>query len=278
MLQKLKELGYVEGETIRFEYRFAEGHDDRYPAMAVELVTLPVDLIVTSGTPAALAAKSATATIPIVMGSVGEAISTGLVASLARPGGNITGFSAVTPELESKRLEVLKDLVPRLSRVGILANTTNPLFQISLKNLRPAADQFGVALAIFEVRDRNEIDGALLKLVQTRSDAALIAADTLLLNNRREIVEALAKNKLPAIYPFREYVEVGGLLAHGANLSVLFERAAAYVDRILKGAKPADLPVQQATAFELIINLKSAKMLGIEVPPTFVARADEVIE
>jgi putative tryptophan/tyrosine transport system substrate-binding protein len=278
MLQKLKELGYVENETIHFEYRFAEGHDDRYPAMAAELVTLPVDLIVTSGTPAALAAKSATATIPIVMGSVGEAVSTGLVASVARPGGNITGFSAVTPELESKRLEVLKELIPRLSRVGILANTTNPLFQISLKNLRPAADQLGVALVIFEVRDRNEIDGALLKLVQTRSDAALIAADTLLLNNRREIVEALAKNKLPAIYPFREYVEVGGLLAHGANLSVLFERAAAYVDRILKGAKPTDLPVQQATAFELIINLKSAKMLGIEVPPSLLARADEVIE
>jgi putative tryptophan/tyrosine transport system substrate-binding protein len=278
MLQKLKELGYVESETIRFEYRFAEGHDDRYRAMAVHLVTLPVDLIVTSGTPAALAAKSATATIPIVMGSVGEAVSTGLVASVARPGGNITGFSAVTPELESKRLEVLKELIPRLSRVGILANTTNPLFQISLKNLRPAAEQLGVALAIFEVRDRNEIDGALLKLVQTRSDAALIAADTLLLNNRREIVEALGKNKLPAIYPFREYIEVGGLLAHGANLTVLFERAAAYVDRILKGAKPADLPVQQATAFELIINLKSAKMLGIEVPATLLARADEVIE
>jgi putative ABC transport system substrate-binding protein len=246
--------------------------------MAVELVTLPVDLIVTSGTPAALAAKSATAKIPIVMGSVGEAVSTGVVASFARPGGNITGFSAVTPELESKRLEVLKELIPRLSRVGILANTTNPLFQISLKNLRPAAEQLGVTLAIFEVRDRNEIDGALLKLVQTRSDAALIAADTLLLNNRREIVEALAKNKLPAIYPFREYVEVGGLLAHGANLSVLFERAAVYVDRILKGARPADLPVQQATAFELIINLKTAKALGLEVPPSLLARADEVIE
>jgi putative tryptophan/tyrosine transport system substrate-binding protein len=157
MLQKLKELGYVESETIRFEYRFAEGHDDRYPAMAVELASLPVDLIVTSGTPAALAAKSATATTPIVMGSVGEAVSTGIVASVARAGGNITGFSAVTPELESKRLEVLKELIPRL------------LFQVSLKNLRPAAETLGVALAIFEVRDRNDIDGAL----QMRSEAAL---------------------------------------------------------------------------------------------------------
>jgi len=185
MLQKLKELGYVESETIHFEYRFAEGHDDRYPALAVELVTLPVDLIVTSGTPAALAAKSATATTPIVMGSVGEAVSTGIVASVARPGGNITGFSAVTPELESKRLEVLKELIPHLSRVGILANTTNPLFQVSLKNLRPAAETLGVALAIFEVRDRNDIDGALRKLVQTRSEAALIAADTVTIRGMR---------------------------------------------------------------------------------------------
>jgi ABC-type uncharacterized transport system substrate-binding protein len=185
MLQKLKELGYVESETIHFEYRFAEGHDDRYPALAVELVTLPVDLIVTSGTPAALAAKSATATTPIVMGSVGEAVSTGIVASVARPGGNITGFSAVTPELESKRLEVLKELIPPLSRVGILANTTNPLFQVSLKNLRPAAETLGVALAIFEVRDRNDIDGALRKLVQTRSEAALIAADTVTIRDMR---------------------------------------------------------------------------------------------
>jgi len=185
MLQKLKELGYVESETIHFEYRFAEGHDDRYPALAVECLTLPVDLIVTSGTPAALAAKSATATTPIVMGSVGEAVSTGIVASVARPGGNITGFSAVTPELESKRLEVLKELIPHLSRVGILANTTNPLFQVSLKNLRPAAETLGVALAIFEVRDRNDIDGALRKLVQTRSEAALIAADTVTIRGMR---------------------------------------------------------------------------------------------
>jgi putative ABC transport system substrate-binding protein len=278
MLQKLNELGYVEGATVHFEYRFAEGHDDRYPGLAVELAALPVDLIVTSGTPASLAAKSATSTIPIVMGSVGEAISTGIVASLARPGGNITGFSAVTPELETKRLEVLKELNPRLSRVGMLANVANPLLHVSLRNLRPAADTLGLALDIFEVRDRNDIGGALLKLVQARPDAALIAADTLLLNNRREIVDAFAKGNLPAMYPFREYVEVGGLLIHGANIGVLFERAAAYVDRILKGTKPGDLPVQQATEFELIINLKTAKTLGLDVPPQLLARADEVIE
>jgi putative ABC transport system substrate-binding protein len=276
--QKLKELGYVEGETLRFEYRFAEGHDDRYSILAAELVALPVDLILTSGTPAALAAKTATSTIPIVMGSVGDAVNTGIVTSLARPGGNITGFSALNVELEGKRLELLKELIPHLSRVGMLANAANPLLDISLKNLRPAADTLGLSLAIFEIRDMNEIDGALIKLVQARPEAVVIAADTLLLNSRREIAEALAKGNVPAIYPFREYSAVGGLLVHGANLSVLFERAAAYVDRILKGAKPGDLPVQQATEFELIINLKTASALGLKIPPTVLARADEVIE
>jgi putative ABC transport system substrate-binding protein len=276
--QKLKELGYVEGETLRFEYRFAEGHDDRYSILAAELVALPVDLILTSGTPAALAAKTATSTIPIVMGSVGDAVNTGIVSSLARPGGNITGFSALNVELEGKRLELLKELIPHLSRVGMLANAANPLLDVSLKNLRPAAATLGLSLDIFEIRNINEIDGALLKLVQARPEAVVIAADSVLLNSRREIVEALAKSNLPAIYPFREYSAIGGLLVHGANLSVLFERAAAYVDRILKGAKPGDLPIQEATEFDLIVNLKTAKALGLTIPPSLLARADEVIE
>ena len=277
-VQKLKELGYVEGGTVRFEYRFAEGDDDRYSILAAELVALPVDLILTSGTPAALAAKTATSTIPIVMGSIGDAVNTGIVSSLARPGGNITGFSALNLELEGKRLELLKLLIPQLSRVGLLANAANPLLDVSLKSLRSAADVLGVSLDIFEIRRTDEIDGALLKLVQARPEAVVVAADTLLLNSRREIVEALAKGNLPAIYPFREYSAVGGLLVHGANLSVLFERAAAYVDRILKGAKPGDLPVQQATEFEIIINLKAASALGLKFPPTLLSRADEVIE
>jgi len=276
--QRLKELGYVEGETLRFEFRFAEGHDDRYPIMAAELVALPVDLILTSGTPAALAAKTATSTIPIVMGSVADAVGTGIVSSLARPGGNITGFSALNVELEGKRLELLKELIPHLSRVGMLANVANPLFDISLKNLRPAADKLGLSLNVSEIRDMNEINEALLKLVQARPEAVVVAADTLLLNSRREIADAFAKSNLPAIYPFREYSAVGGLLVLGANLSVLFERAAVLVDNILKGAKPGDLPVQQATEFELIINLKAATALGLQIPPTFIARADEVIE
>ena len=276
--QKLKELGYVEGETLRLEYRFAEGHDDRYAVMAAELVALPVELIVTSGTPAALAAKAATNAIPIVMASIGDAVNTGIVSSLARPGGNVTGFAALNVELEGKRLELLKVLIPSLSRVGVLANPGNPLFQVSLQNLRPAANTLGLSLEIFEARDISEIDGALLRLVKARPGAVLIAADSLLLIKRREIVEFLAKGNLAAIYPFREYSEVGGLLVHGANLSVLFERSAVYVDRILKGEKPGDLPIQQATEFELIVNLKAASTLGLKIPATLLARADEVME
>src|SRR5260370_13404731 len=253
--QNLKELGYVEGETVRFEYRFAEGHDDRYSILAAELVALPVDLIVTLGTPAALAAKLATRTIPIVMGSVGEAVNTGIVASLARPGGNITGFSALNIELESKRLEVLKDLIPHLARVAMIAHAPNPLLHISPTPLRPAAETLGLSLELFEIRDVSEIASALSKLGQAHPQAALVAADTVLLNNRRQIVDAFAKYNLPAVYPFREYAEAGGLLVHGANLRVLFERAAAYVDRILKAAKPADPPIAQPTVFDIVTNL-----------------------
>jgi putative ABC transport system substrate-binding protein len=276
--QKLKELGYVEGETLRLEYRFAEGYDERYSKLAAELVGLPVDLILTTGTPAALAAKRATTTIPIVMASIGDAVGTGVVSNLAHPDGNITGFSALNVELEGKRLEILKEVMPHLSRVGMLANAANPLFDVSLKNLRPAAAIFGLSLDIFEIRRIDELDAALLKLAQAHPEAVLVAADSVLLNSRRQIVEALARNHLPAIYPFREYSAVGGLLVHGANLSVLFERAADYVDKIFKGAKPGDLPVQQATEFELIINLKTASALGLKIPPGLLSRADEVIE
>jgi ABC-type uncharacterized transport system substrate-binding protein len=276
--RKLQELGYIEGQNLRVEYRFAEGHDDRYPAMAAELIALPVDLIVTSGTPAALAAKRATSTIPIVMGSIGEAVSTGVVSDLARPGGNITGFAALNLELEGKRLSLLKDLLPHLSHVGILANTQNPLLDVSLRSLRPAAKALGLTLDLFEVHDKDEIESALLRLEQAHPDGVIVAADTVLLSKRREIAAAFAKGKLPAIYAFREYAEVGGLIVYGANLGVLFERAAGYVDKIVKGAKPGDLPVQQATEFELIINLKTAKALGLAVPPGLLNAADEVIE
>jgi putative ABC transport system substrate-binding protein len=276
--RKLGEYGYIEGQNVRFVRRFAEGRDEHYPAMAAQLAALPVDLIVTWGTPAALAAKQATSSIPVVMGALGDPVSVGIVASLARPGGNMTGFAAQNVDLEGKRLELLKDLLPHLSRVGILANVANPLFDAAMRNLRITAEQLRIGFEIFYVRNSGEIESALQRLNDARPHGVLVAADLLLLTRRREIATFLAQNKLPAVYPFREYVDVGGLMIHGANLGGLFERAAGYVDRILKGANPADLPVQLATEFELIINLKTAAAMGLTVPPTLIARADEVIE
>jgi putative ABC transport system substrate-binding protein len=194
------------------------------------------------------------------------------------PDGNITGFAAQNVDLDGKRLELLKDLLPHLSRVGMLANSANPILDVSLQKLRPAAEQLGVAVDVVDIQSGAGIEGALLQLERTRPDGVLVAPDLLLLARRGEIAAALGKSKLPAVYPFREYTDVGGLIIHGANLSILFERAAGYVDRILKGAKPADLPVQLATEFELIINLKTASMIGLTIPPTLIARADEVIE
>ena len=277
-VRKLREYGYVEGENLRLVRRFSEGHDDRFPALAVELTAVPVGMIVTWGTPAAVAAKQATSSIPVVMGAVGDPVSVGIVSNLARPGGNITGFAGQNVDLEGKRLELLKDLLPQLSRVAMLANAANPLAHASMQNLRTTAEQLRNNFDIFEVHSIAEIEVALQQLNNARPDGVLIASDLLLLTRRSEIAEFLAKNKLPAVYPFREYAEVGGLMIHGANLGSLFERAAGYVDRILKGAKPADLPVQLATEFELIINLKTAAAIGLAVPPTLIARADEVIE
>jgi len=277
-VRKLREYGYVEGENLRLVRRFSEGHDDRFPALAVELTAVPVGMIVTWGTPAAVAAKQATSSIPVVMGAVGDPVSVGIVSNLARPGGNITGCVGQNVDLEGKRLELLKDLLPQLSRVAMLANAANPLAHASMQNLRTTAEQLRINFDIFEVHSIAEIEVALQQLNNARPDGVLIASDLLLLTRRSEIAEFLAKNKLPAVYPFREYAEVGGLMIHGANLGSLFERAAGYVDRILKGAKPGDLPVQLATEFELIINLKTAAAIGLAVPPTLIARADEVIE
>jgi len=275
---KLQELGYTDGHNLRIEYRFAEGHDERYVALASELAALPVDVIVTSGTPAALAAKRATSTIPIVMASIGEAVSTGVVSNLAHPGGNITGFTGLNLELEGKRLALLKELLPQLSRVGLLANKTNPLFDVSFKTLRPAADGLGLTLELFEVRDREDVESALQQLEKARPDGVVVPADTLLLSKRREIAASLTKSRLPAIYAFQEYVEAGGLMIYGASLTAMFESAAGYVDKVLKGAKPGNLPVQQATEFELTLNLKTAAALGLKVPSSLIARADKLIE
>jgi len=276
--RKLQQYGYVEGRNLQLETRFAEGRDERYPALAAELVALPVDILVTWGTPAAVAAKQATATIPIVMGAIGDPVSVGLVSNLARPEGNMTGFAAQNVELEVKRLELLKDLLPTLSRVGILGNVSNPFLSVLLGKLRPMAEQLSIALELFEVGSSDEVAGALSRLDRARPDGVLVSPDTSLLTRRSEIAASLTRSRLPAIYPFREYAPAGGLIVHAADVGVLFERSVGYVDRILKGAKPGDLPVQLANEFELIINLKTAKALALEIPPALIARADEVIE
>ncbi len=276
--KKLQQLGYTENKNLVIEYRFADGQDERYPAFASELVALPVDLIVTSGTPAALAAKRATTAIPIVLGSVGDVVNTGIVFNLARPEANITGFSALNVELEEKRLELLKEVIPRMSRVAVLANMNNPLNRVNLETARRAAEKLSMTIEVFEANSSREIEGALRNLTQARPDAALLASDNILLSERKQIGEAMAANRIPAIYPFREYVEVGGFIIYGANLSILFEGAADYVNRILRGERPGNLPVQQATAFELIINRKAAGALGLTIPPVVLVRADEVID
>jgi putative ABC transport system substrate-binding protein len=275
--KRLQELGYAEGKNLVIEYRFAEGRDDQYPAFASELTSLPVDLIVTWGTPAAFAAKRATATIPIVF-VAGDAVNTGLVSNLARPEGNIPGFVALNVELEEKRLELLKEMMPSLSRLAVLGNSLNPLNRINWETARRAAQKLSVAIDTFEVRNSQDVEPSLRRLIESRPDAALLASDTLLLSERRQIADAMAQNRIPAMYPFREYAEVGGFIMYGANLSVLFQRAAEYADRVLNGERSNTLPVQQATAFELVINLKAALGLGLTLPPIVLVRADEVIE
>jgi len=274
----LQQMGYVEKRNLVIEYRFAEGRDERYPGFASELVALPVDVIVTWGTPAAFAARQATTQIPIVLGAIGDVVNTGVVSNLAHPGGNITGFIALNVELEEKRLELLKEVVPRLSRVAVLGNSRNPLNRVNLDTARTAAQRLSVAVESFEVQSSQDVEGALRTITQAAPDAVLLASDTSLLSERKQIVDAMAASRIPAIYPFREYADVGGFIVYGANLSILFERAASYVDRILKGEKPADLPVQQATAFEILINLKAAAGLGLTLPASVLVRVDEVIE
>jgi putative ABC transport system substrate-binding protein len=276
--QRLAQLGYVEGRNLVIEYRYGEGRDDRFPAFAAELVAMPVEVIVVWGNPAAFAAKRATTTIPILIGAAGDVVNTGLIANISRPESNLTGFVALNVELESKRLELLKEVVPQLSRVAVLGNSANPLSRVNLDTARRSAERLGVTIEAFEVKDSAEVENALAAIAVSRPDAALLASDTLLLSQRKRITEVFAASRIPAIYPFKEYAESGGLFIYGANLSILFERAAGYLDKLLRSEKPGDLPVQQATAFELIVNLKTARELGLKLPPSVLVRADEVIE
>jgi putative ABC transport system substrate-binding protein len=274
----LRELGYVEGRNILIEYRWAEGKNERLPALIAELIALKVDVIVTAGTPAALAVKKATTSIPLVMAAAGDPIGVGLVASLARPGGNVTGLSAIAPELEGKRLELLREVVPKLSHIAVLWNPDNPFQPGSLKETRAAAQVLGIKVQLLGVRTAEDFPAAFAAILKERPDALLVLADRIFLHNRARIVDFEAKRRLPGMYPYRELVEAGGLMSFGPSYADMHRRAATYVDKILKGAKPADLPVEQPTKFDLVINLKTAKALGLTIPPSLLGRADEVIQ
>ena len=274
----LRELGYVEGRTITIEYRWAGEREDRFPELASELVRLGVDAIVTWGTPAALAAKTATNTIPIVMAASGNPLGTGLIASLARPGGNITGSSSLNLELEGKRLQLLKEIVPKLSRVAVLWNPGNPVHGDLLDSTRAAAAPLAVELQLVPLQSLADLESAFAKIHTARPHALIVLSDNFFVLERKRIVDFTAKIRLPAVYSVSVFADVGGLMVYGVNYHALFRRAATYVDRILKGTKPADLPVEQATTFELIINLKTAKALALTIPPSLLQRADQLIE
>jgi len=279
--QGLRDLGYVEGRNVVIEIRDAEGKPERLPALAAELVALKVDVIVAPNTPQALAAKQATRTLPIVFSFVADPVASGLVTSLARPGGNVTGLSSLTPELVGKRLELLTQAVPGVSRVAVL---WQPGFQGErtdkdmLKGADVAARALGVRLQFVEAQGPADIDRAFSDMTRARAGALTVVGNTMFITERRRLVDLAAKNRLPAVYARREYVDAGGLMSYGSNIADLFRRAATYVDKILKGAKPADLPVEQPTKFELVINLRTAKALGLTIPPSLLARADEVIQ
>ena len=274
----LRNLGYVEGRNIRIEYRWAEGRYERFPDFMAELVRLKVDLIVVAGTPATLAAKQATNTIPIVMAVIGDALEAGVVPSLARPGGNITGLSTVVPELEGKRLELLKQALPKLSRLAVLANPANPFVDVALKHTQRAAEELRIKLQRVDVRQAEEFGNAFTVIANERPDALVVIADRFMLSHRAQIIAFSTKSRLPGMFPYREFVEEEGLMAYGPSYPDMFRRSATYVDKILKGAKPADLPVEQPNKFELMINLKTAKALGLSIPRSLLLRADEVIE
>jgi len=277
--QGLRELGYVEGKNIVIENRWAEGKVERLSDLAIELVRLKVDVIVTTGPIPTRAAKEATSTIPIVMTQDSDPVGSGFVASLARPGGNITGLSTLRPELSGKQLELLKEVIPKLSRVAVFGTSTHPGNAQILREVEFAAGGFGVKLQYLDVLSRKDIETAFRGAGKGRAEAVLMmVAGGVSLPHRTEIAELAVKNRLPAIHQNRIYVEAGGLMSYGVNFADLDRRAATYVDKILKGAKPADLPVEQPTKFEFIVNLKAAKQIGLTIPPNVLARADRVIK
>jgi ABC-type uncharacterized transport system substrate-binding protein len=277
--QELSKLGWIEGKNLIIEYRFSEQKRERLPELAADLLRLNVDLIVTTGEPPALAAKKATTTIPIVMANAGDPVGSGLVASLARPGGNVTGLSNLGTELNSKRLEVLKDAIPKLARVGLLRGQGGGIASAQLKEIRPAAVALKLKLEEIETQfGAKGLESAFQTAKQKQVDAIMMITSRQFFAERKRLVELAVKYRLPAIYFSKEFVDEGGLMSYGADYEDLFRRAAVYVDKILKGAKPADLPVQQATKFEFVINLKAAKQIGLTIPVRVLERANEVIK
>jgi putative ABC transport system substrate-binding protein len=277
-LDGLRELGYVEGVTIALEWRWGQDRVETLSALAADLVRRNVDVIVTGGTSAAKALKAATATIPIVVAIISDPVEAGLVNSLARPGGNLTGFSIVAPELGEKRLELLKDLVPHVSSVAVLLNSKNPQSQIELKQMRSAAQKMRLQLYPVEISTEDGLQDAFAAMNKAAVQALVVLTDPILFSQRKRTVDLANSNRLPAVYFFKGYAEDGGLMSYGPSDTDLFRRTATYVDRILKGTKPGDLPIEQPTKFELFINLKAANMVGLTVPESFLLRADKVIE
>ena len=276
--QGLRGLGYVAGKNILIEYRYSEGKFERLPELAEELVRLKVDVFVTIGTPPSQAAKAATTTIPIVMALISDPVGAGLVASLARPGGNVTGLSTVSSDLSGKRLELLKETLPKVSRVAVLYDPNDPAMIAEIKETEVAARPLGVQLQPIEVRRLDEFEAALKAATRAKAGSALVLPTALFNTHRKRIAELAAKNRLPTMWATNQLMDAGGLMSYGPDYGDLYRRAATYVDKILKGAKPADLPVEQPMKFELVINLKTAKQIGLSIPPNVLARADRVIK
>ena len=274
----LRELGYEEGRNIEIEFRWADGRYDKFPSLVAELIAANVDVIVTAGTPASLAVKKASTTIPLVMVAVGDPIGTGLVPSLARPGGNLTGLSSIAPDLEGKRLQLLREVAPALSHVGMFINSGNPFHVSSTKQARAAAQAMGIKLQLHDIRKSEDLDDAFDVIRKERPDALLILADRVFLHNRQRIVDFTKEQRLPNVNAYKELVEVGGLMSYGPSYEDMHKRAAIYVDKILKGAKPADLPIEQPSKFTFIVNLRAAKALGVTVPSQLLGLSDQLIE
>ncbi|MGH7262748.1 MAG: ABC transporter substrate-binding protein [Candidatus Rokuibacteriota bacterium] len=274
----LRDLGYDEGRNVLIEYRWAEGNYERFPALIAELIALKVDVIVTAGTPATLAVKKATASVPLVMIAVGDPVGTGIVASLGRPGGNITGLTSISPELDGKRLELLREVVPGISHIAVLWNAGSPLQVVAEKQTQAAARVLRMKMLSLGVRTQEEIEAAFATMVRERPGALLVLADRLFLHHRARIMEFATKHRLPGVHAYRELVEAGGLMSYGPSYAGMHRRAATYVDKILKGAKPGDLPVEQPATFELVINMKAARTLGLTIPQFVLLRATELIQ